>query len=141
MNTPTIDKDESIHDAAKVQEVIIALETEALEAWNRSEPDKFLKLSADNVTYFDPMLDKRMDGLDKLTAYYDQMRGEGRVTKYEMINPVVVSTANMAVLTYNLDSYVGETVYKWNCTEVYKLINSEWKIVHTHWSFIKPNLG
>jgi hypothetical protein len=45
----------------------------------------------------------------------------------------------MAVLTYNLESYSGETVWKENCTEVYRLEeNDEWKIIHSHWLLTKP---
>jgi ketosteroid isomerase-like protein len=47
----------------------------------------------------------------------------------------------MAVLTFNLFSYVGDKASKWNCTEVYRLEkNGHWKIIQTHWSFIKHNL-
>jgi len=57
-----------------------------------------------------------------------------------MFHPKVVATTKMAVLTFNLDSYEGDKVYKWNCTEVYRLEpNGQWKIVQTHWSFIKPS--
>jgi len=28
----------------------------------------------------------------------------------------------------------------WNTTEVYRLIAGEWKIVHTHWSYIQHSL-
>jgi hypothetical protein len=46
----------------------------------------------------------------------------------------------MAVLTFDLISYVGETGYKWNCTEVYRLESDTiWRIIQTHWSFTKPD--
>lgn len=56
-----------------------------------------------------------------------------------MIDPILNSTKEMAVLTFNLISYEENNIYKWNCTEVYKLHkNKDWKIIQTHWSFIKP---
>ncbi len=117
---------------------IIALETAALEKWNNGNPSGYLELYTPDFTYFDPFLEKRLDGFDKIEALYEEMRGKVRVDKYEIIEPVVQATDEMAVLTYNLISYTEEGVYKWNCTEVYKLVANEWKIIHNHWSLIKP---
>lgn len=41
---------------------IIALERGALERWCQGDPDGFLEISAPDVVYFDPFLDKRLDG-------------------------------------------------------------------------------
>jgi ketosteroid isomerase-like protein len=123
-----------------ISETIIALEKGALEKWNQGDPSGYLDLSADDVTYFDPSIEQRLDGLDKLKKYYGPIKGQIHVSKYEMLNPNVTATNDMAVLTFNLLSYKDENVSKWNCTEVYRLEpNGHWKIVHTHWSFfIKP---
>ena len=123
-----------------ISETIIALEKGALEKWNQGDPSAYLDLSVDDVTYFDPSLEQRLDGLDNLKKYYEPIKGLIQVSKYEMINPKVVATDNMAVLTFNLHSYKEDKVHKWNCTEVYTLEpNGKWKIVQTHWSsFIKP---
>ena len=122
-----------------ISNTIIALEKEALEKWNQGDPSGYLDLSADDVTYFDPSLELRLDGLDNLKKYYKPIKGQIHVSKYEMLNPKVVSTNDMAVLAFNLHSYKNDKVSKWNCTEVYRLEpNGKWKIVHTHWScFIK----
>ena len=123
-----------------ISETIIALEKEALEKWNQGDPSGYLDLSADDVTYFDPSVEQRLDSLDELKKYYEPVKGQIHVFKYEMLNPKVAATNNMAVLTFNLLSYIDDKVSKWNCTEVYRLeSNGQWKIVHTHWSsFIKP---
>lgn len=123
-----------------ISETIIALEKGALEKWNQGDPSGYLDLSADDVTYFDPSIEQRLDGLDNLKNYYEPIKGQIHVSKYEMLNPKVTATNNMAVLTFNLLSYKADKVSKWNCTEVYRLEpNGQWKIVQTHWSFfIKP---
>jgi ketosteroid isomerase-like protein len=123
-----------------ISETIIALEKAALEMWNHGDPSGYLDLSADDVTYFDPSLEQRLDGLDNLKKYYEPIKGQVNVTRYEMLNPKVAATKNMAVLTFNLNSYKGDKVFKWNCTEVYRLEpDGLWKIVQTHWSFlVKP---
>lgn len=111
-----------------ISRLIIGMEKSALERWNNGDPSGFLDISAKDVVYFDPMTEQRLDGLDKLTALYEEIRGQIHVDKYDMINPKVQSTDKMAVLTFNLISYVDETPYKWNCTEVYRLDeDDQWK--------------
>lgn len=129
MNTPTI------------TETIIALETAALDAWHNGDPSPYLELYSTDFTYFDPAHEKRLDGWDKIKAMYETMRGKVKMDRFEMINPVVQHKGTMAVLTYNLQSYSGETVWKENCTEVYRLEeDNNWKIIHSHWSFTKPQV-
>jgi len=121
-----------------ISETIIALETVALEAWHNGNPSPYLELYSKDFTYFDPVQEQRLDGWDKIKELYESMRGKVKMDRYEIVNPVVQSTDSMAVLTYNLRSYSGETLWKENCTEVYRLeANNEWKIIHSHWSMTK----
>lgn len=123
-----------------VSATIIALEREALELWNSGNPDGFLNLSSEDVVYIDPSLEQKLEGIEQLKTYYNRARGQVKVDRYEIVRPVVQSTSNAAVLTYNLISYIGNDAYKWNCTEVYKLnTDNQWKIIHTHWSFFQPD--
>lgn len=123
----------------RISELIISLEKQALEIWNNGNPDAYLALSDADVIYFDPMLERKMEGLDRLTAYYEQARGLVHVDRYEMIDPVVQATEEMAVLTFNLNSYGEDKVFRWNCTEVYRRNSAgEWKIIQTHWSLVRP---
>ena len=129
-------------DKLTITETIIALETKALDAWHNGDPSPYLDLYSKDFTYFDPAHERRIDGWDKIKVFYESMRGQVKMDKYEMINPVVQSTTTMAVLTYNLHSYSGEILWKENCTEVYRLEeNNEWKIVHSHWSLTKPSIA
>jgi len=126
-------------DLENLKATIISLEKAALEKWNTGDPSGYLDLSSHDVTYFDPFTEVRMDGHDRLKEYYAKIKGQIHVSKYEMINPVVQAGLDMAVLTFNLISYEGQDVYKWNCTEVYALQpDTRWKIIQTHWSFIRP---
>ena len=120
---------------------IIAMEKAALDQWGNGNPDGFLDISAPDVVYFDPFVEKRLDGIDELRALYDSIRGQVHMDRYELLNPHVQATDSMAVLTFNFEGYVNETVHKWNCTEVYRREeDGEWKIVQTHWSLVKPQL-
>jgi len=119
-------------------EKIIALETAALRAWHNGNPSPYLELYSKDFTYFDPAHERRLDGWDRIKELYESMRGTVKMDRFEIINPVVQQTDKMAVLTYNLHSYSGETLWKENCTEVYRLEeNKEWKIIHSHWSLTK----
>jgi len=123
-----------------ISNVIINIEKSALERWNKGDPSGFLEISAKDVVYFDPFTERRLDGLDKLTELYKSIRRQIKVERYEMINPYVQAVKNMAVLTYNLVSFTGDSIHKWNCTEVYRIDHKKWKIIQTHWSLTKPGI-
>ncbi len=115
---------------------IIDLERAALDRWGRGDPSGFLEISADDVVYFDPFLDRRIDGLGELTRHYEGIRGKVQIARYELLNPRVQSIGDAAVLTFNYVSYGGnENEFRWNCTEVYRRDPVGWRIVQTHWSF------
>lgn len=122
-----------------IAEKILTLEKTALERWNHGDPTGYLEISAPDVSYFDPFLEAKLTGHDALKKYYAPLKGKVRVERYEMIGPSVVASGNMAVLAFNLASHEGDEVSRWNCTEVYRRErDGGWKIVQTHWSWIKP---
>jgi len=125
-------------DKLTVTEKIIALETAALDAWLDGNPTPYLELYSKDFTYFDPVQERRLDGWDRIKELYETMRGTVKMDRFEIINPVVQQAGTMAVLTYNLQTSSGDTLWKENCTEVYRLEeNNEWKIIHSHWSLTK----
>jgi ketosteroid isomerase-like protein len=113
---------------------IIAMERAALDRWGNGDPSGFLEISAPEVVYFDPYQEHRIDGLDTLTRYYDSIRGKVHIDRYELLNPQVQLGGDMAVLTFNYVSFGGEEQNRWNCTEVYRRMGGEWRIIQTHWS-------
>jgi ketosteroid isomerase-like protein len=124
----------------ELSEKIITMEKAALEQWNNGNPSGYLHIYAKDIVYFDPFIEVRLDGIDKLTTLYENIRGKIHVDTYELTNPLVQSVKDMAVLTFNLTSHIGSTAQKWNCTEVYRLENDgAWKIIQTHWSLTKPD--
>lgn len=127
---------------ADVAATIIALERAALDRWGKGDPSGFLELAAEDVVYFDPFLEKRLDGLAELTRYYDAIRGKVQVARYDLLNPKVHVVGYAAVLTFNYVSYGGnENEFRWNCTEVFRREASGWRIVQTHWSFTNAGRG
>ena len=124
-----------------IEETILNIEKKALARWGKGDPQGCLDISAKDVTYFDPFIEKRIDGLEALTKYYEGLKGKIRVDRFEIINPKFVVSDDLVVLSYNYISYGGNDEFSWNCTEVYKKINNDWKIVQTHWSITKPKLN
>jgi len=125
---------------SKIKASIIALEKQALEQWNNGNPDGFINLSAEGVVYIDPAFENKLEGKKALEDYYNTIRGKIKIDQYEMINPTVQLSAEVAVLTYNYEVRRDEQTFKMSCTEVYKLEEAnQWKIIHTHWSFVQPN--
>jgi len=121
---------------------IVGMEKKALARWCRGDPSGFLEISAPDVVYFDPFIAKRIDGLERLTSYYEGLRGQVSATRFEMIDPVVQEGAELAVLTFNFISWGGnENAFRWNCTEVFRRMPAGWRIIQTHWSFTQPALA
>ncbi len=118
-----------------IPSIIISLERAALDRWGQGDPSGFLEISAPDVVYFDPYLEKRIDGLEALTQYYEKIRGQIHIDRYELLNPLVQVCGDMAVLTFNYVSYTGESQDRWNCTEVYRHDGDRWQIIQTHWSY------
>ena len=123
-----------------VRSQIIALEQGALERWCQGDPSRCLELSAPDVVYFDPFIDRRIDGIDALGAYYARLRGKIFAKDFELINPVVQLGHGIAVLTFNYRCSRNDgTEQRWNCTEVYRHDGDDgWRIIQTHWSLTNP---
>ncbi len=118
------------------EDEIIALERTALERWCRGDPSGFLEISAPDVVYFDPFIERRLDGLEALTRYYESLRGQVSASRWEIVAPRVQRVGDAAVLTFQFHSWGGsEEALRWNCTEVYRRAAGRWEIIQTNWSF------
>ena len=125
--------------ASNAKRTVIALERAALDRWGKGDPSGPLELCADEVTYFDPDLEHRLNGLESLRRLLAPLKGKIRIERYEMIDPRVQVHGPVAVLTYNLVDYVpgpdgSLTRSCWNSTEVYRRAKGKWRIIHSHWS-------
>jgi catechol 2,3-dioxygenase-like lactoylglutathione lyase family enzyme len=123
---------------AEVAKIIIAMERAALDRWGQGDPSGFLEICAPDVVYFDNTLEQRLDGLGALTAFYEKLRGQIYLDRYELLNPKVQLCDAAAVFTCNFVGYAEEKVHRWNCTEVYRRTPDGWRIIQTHWSLTKP---
>jgi ketosteroid isomerase-like protein len=101
---------------------------------------------APDLTYFDPVQEKRIDGLEAMKALYAPYAGTIKVDRFDMIDPAVQHHGDVAVLTFNLLSHrmqpdgTEAVIARWNSTEVYRRTEGTWAIIHSHWSYLQPEL-
>jgi ketosteroid isomerase-like protein len=118
-----------------VADEILALERAALDRWCQGDPSGFLEICADDVVYFDPFVERRIDGLESLSAYYENLRGTIRAARHEILAATVQHSGDMAVLTFHfVSSGDGDGEARWNCTEAYRRQAQGWRLIQSHWS-------
>jgi uncharacterized protein (TIGR02246 family) len=126
---------------------IIALEQGALDRWARGDPDGYYAIMADDITYFDPRTQRRVDGLPALRKMFEPFRGTFRIDRVELVNPEVRIHGDIAILATNLISRGAQQNggpkrdVAWNTTEIYRRIDGRWRIVHSHFSYTTPKLA
>jgi len=55
---------------------VIEMECAAWIRWGVGAPDGFMEICATDIVYFDPGLQRRIDGLKALTEYYEMIWGK-----------------------------------------------------------------
>jgi len=129
-----------------MKDTILSLEKGAMERWRNGDPWGFVEISAEDISYMDPGLAAPILGLEQFKTYMKQLEGKIYYQGSEFIDPRVVVAGDAAVLSYNYRSSVlapeGTTMSQtpWNATEVYFRRDDQWRIVHTHWSYVLHKL-
>jgi len=125
---------------------ILKIEDAAMEAWRQGDPMKWTEISADEVIYLDPNLSAPIVGNADYIRYLEPIKGMVIYDASEYVKPQVAVYGDTAILTYNYHSLRKDQGGKlsrtsfWNTTEVYRKILGNWKIAHTHWSYLQHHL-
>lgn len=128
-----------IGTAQTPEDVIIKKETGALDRWKTGDTFGFVEIAAHNITYFDPGLDKRITGIQEFRDHLSSFNGTFSFPRYELLNPLVQFHGSIAILTFNFVGYSTKGKKdNWNTTEVYLLVEGDWKLISSHWSHTKP---
>lgn len=131
----------SIGDSTQVtpQKIIIAKEKAILDRWITGDTFGFIEAAAEEITYFDPGLEKRCTGKKDFSDWIAAFNGTFSFPGYELYDPQVQMHGDMGILTFNFIGFMkdGSKEY-FNTTEVYKLIEGDWKLISSHWSLTKP---
>jgi ketosteroid isomerase-like protein len=119
------------------------MERAALDRSDKGDAEGFLEISHPDVVYFDPFLEKPIHGLEELSAYYRRGFGAEEPLAGEIVHPKIQVSGDTAVLTFNyvVKGRQSGRVIRWNATEVYRQTGDDWRIIHTHWSFLQPKLA
>lgn len=130
------------HSEGNVAAKIIALEKGALDRWGNGDPMGFVEIAAPQITYFDPDVELRIDGIQAFTGLMEGIKGKIFMEGYELLNPTVEIADELAVLSFNYASW-GESDGEpwrsdWNSSEIYREIDGQWRLVHSHWSRTQP---
>jgi ketosteroid isomerase-like protein len=121
-----------------ILEELLAIEHGAMDGWLKGDPDKFLSTLDAEITYFHVMTRKRLEGLAAVKTLCEQYRGRPLFDSYEITEPMVQVTGDVAVLTYQFSTRNGAATAHWNATQVYKRKKEGWRVIHTHWSTTQP---
>lgn len=131
----------SIGDSTKMtpEEKIIEQERTFLNRWITGDTFGFIEAAAEEITYFDPGLDKRCTGKNAFHNWIASFSGTFSFPDYELLDPQVQMHGDIGILTFNFVGLMqdGSKEY-WNTTDVYKLIDGDWKLISSHWSQTKP---
>ena len=121
---------------------VVEMECAALVRWGMGDPSGFLEIYAPDIVYFDPGLERRMDGQAALTDYYEGIRGKVHFDRFQLINPRVQAAGDAAVLTFNYVSYAEQAEpSRCKCTEVYRRAGRKREIIQSHWSYTVARRG
>ena len=126
-----------------IPETILALEQSLNERWSRGDCHGYLDTYSEHMSYFDPLTAKLLVGHRAVSEHILGRYKNPHIVRSEYRNPQVIVSdgGDLAVLSYNLNSFVADEAggeklrVAWNCTEVYRRTEGNWRIVHSHWSF------
>ena len=129
----------------KIPEAILSLEHASNDRWNRGDYHGFLESYTKDVTYFDPLTERLLVGRQAVEEHFEKFYKGVDVARSEYLNEHVILSEgrDLAVLSYNLRNYVVDEKHAekrsaaWNSSEVYRLLDGRWRILHSHWSLTR----
>jgi ketosteroid isomerase-like protein len=141
--TPSTEGNGMSINKEEIGKTILELEKTFNERWSVGDNRGYLDNYAEEISYFDPVLKEHIVGRDAVIAHIESLYSNPHIVRNEYLNPAVnvSDSGDFAVLAYNLDTYVlddngdEQQLRAWNATEAYRLIDGEWRIVHSHWAF------
>lgn len=96
---------------SKITETILSLEKGINERWNKGDVDGALEMYSQDVTYFDPLTEARLEGFKAVEAYFRAFfEGKLNILRNEFRNPQVIVSdgGDLAVVHYNLVNIVPD---------------------------------
>src|SRR6185503_221345 len=82
--------------AQDLTQQIVKLERGALDRWSKGDTGGYMDLYSDDVSYFDPFTEKRVEGRAAMIERYKPFDGKFSIARYEILNPVVIASGDIA---------------------------------------------
>jgi hypothetical protein len=125
----------------KFENEILAHERAMWERWSVGDPTGFAESFDDDATLFrwhDVQTQARMDGIKEIQEYLATWQGNIPPHKYEMVDPGIQIFGKTAIMTFEYHITMPDSgeVGRWKATDVYRLVDGDLKIVHSHWSVV-----
>lgn len=128
-----------------IKATLISIEQGLNERWSTGDSSGYFDNYHEDMSYFDPAVDTLLVGRQAVLAHLSKIYKNPNIVRNEYLNPhVIVSEGgDLAVLSYNLNTFVldeagvEKMLRAWNSTEVYRLIDGQWRIVHSNWALAK----
>lgn len=121
-----------------VETSIVDLERAALEQYGRGDIDGPLALCGREISYFDPFVERRIDGRTALAVHYEGTRGKARYDSCDLRDVRVQTFGDTAILTYVLATAGSprppSEPTRWKVTTVYHPSDDRWRVVHSHFA-------
>ncbi|WP_230954233.1 YybH family protein [Burkholderia stagnalis] len=129
----------------KIAKTLIDLEISLNERWSSGDSSGYLENYHEGISYFDPVAENQLIGRPAVLAHLTKLYKNPHIVRNEYLHPhvIVSEDGGLAVLGYNLNTFVVDESGKekqlraWNATEVYRLIDGKWRIVHSNWALTK----
>lgn len=128
-----------------ITKILTDLEISLNERWSKGDSSGYFDNYHESITYFDPVAEHQLIGKEAVLAHLTKLYKNPHIVRNEYNHPYVIASddGGLAVLGYNLNTFVldeagnEKQLRAWNATEVYKLIEGEWRIVHLNWGLAK----
>jgi hypothetical protein len=119
----------------EVGRILMAREEAVLDRWDNGDPTGFVANADESISYFDPSLEYRLDGLQAFSDYLSPLKGKIHNPPRKIVSPEVRVFGETALVTYTDEYAFDGRRSLWHVTEVYgRMKNGNWKLIHSHWS-------
>lgn len=128
----------------QITSTILEIERAASDRFNKGDITGYLDIYRDDITYVDPMTAGVLVDKNTVRHYFEKsyLGIEIEQAEWSNVQVVINESANTAILTYNQQNHIRSKndgklhqIPLWNCSEVYRLTDGQWKIAHANWSF------
>ncbi|NPE51982.1 DUF4440 domain-containing protein [Dickeya dadantii] len=132
-------------NSENIAKTLLDLEISLNERWSSGDSRGYLDNYHEDISYFDPVAGNQLIGRPAVLEHLTKLYRNPRIVRSEYRHPHVIVSADgeLAVLAYNLNTFViddtgnEKLLRAWNSTEVYRLVDGQWRIVHSNWGLTK----